>query len=235
MNKLKDIRSFEELKEFAYLHRDIIKKAALPVMVTAAVLFFWILGLNDEKTIDEERLYGGDGSEYGEAGAEDKGYEAEENDEGSRREKEVQASGVKLYVDISGCVKKPGVYEVEEGTRLFQLIEKAGGLTDEADTESINRAEAVSDGQKIIIYKKGEASEGTVSGGPNGTDLPGKININTADSGRLQDIPGVGPVTADKIIQYREENGRFASIEDIKNVSGIGDKTFEKLKDHITV
>ena len=123
---------------------------------------------------------------------------------------------------------------MEEGTRLFQLIEKAGGLTENADIEGINRAETVLDGQKIIIYAKGQDDESKNSS-TGAIDSSGKININSADIEQLQQIPGVGPVTADKIIQYRQDNGRFSSIDDIKNVSGIGEKTFEKLKDYITV
>ena len=113
---------------------------------------------------------------------------------------------------------------------MFQLIEEAGGLTEDADIEDLNRAEEVIDGQKIVIYSKDSDAENKLS-----ESSSGKININRADSDKLQEIPGVGPATAQKIIEYREENGKFKSIEDIKNVSGIGSKTFESLKEYITV
>ena len=111
-----------------------------------------------------------------------------------------------------------------------KVIEKAGGLKKNAEMDQINRAEIVTDGQKIVIPAKGETI--AASGGAAASGL---ININTADSTALQEIPGVGPATAEKIIAYRTENGRFASKEDIKNVSGIGEKTYEKMKDKITV
>ena len=138
-------------------------------------------------------------------------------------------------MDIGGQVKNPGVYTVKEGTRVFEVIEKAGGLTEDAFIEQINQAEAVTDGQKIVIPSSEDAQQSLMPQTASGKDSSGLVNINSADSETLQEIPGVGPATAEKIIAYRTENGRFSSIEDLKNVSGIGDKTFEKMKDKITV
>ena len=214
MDKLKGIRSIEDLKEFVYLYKDVIKKAALPVTVVAAVFIFWIVGLNKDETIVEE-------IDNGKNISEEKNFDSELKNE----------EKIKIYADISGCVEKPGVYEVEEGTRIFQLIEKAGGLTKDADIEGLNRAEIVSDGQKIVIYPVGEGQESENTG----VSSSGKININTADASQLQTISGIGPVTAEKIVEYRKTNGRFSSIEDIKNVSGIGDKAFEKIRENITI
>lgn len=214
MDKLKGIRSIEDLKEFVYLYKDVIKKAALPVTVVAAVFIFWIVGLNKNETIVEE-------IDNGKNISEEKNFDSELKNE----------EKIKIYADISGCVEKPGVYEVEEGTRIFQLIEKAGGLTKDADIEGLNRAEIVSDGQKIVIYPMGEGQESENTG----VSSSGKININTADVSQLKTISGIGPVTAEKIVEYRKTNGRFSSIEDIKNVSGIGDKTFEKIRENITI
>lgn len=214
MDKLKGIRCIEDLKEFIYQYKDVIKKVAMPVIVVAAVLIFWIVGLNKDETIVEEV----DTSRH---------VSEEQNDDSKLKNEEK----IKIYADISGCVEEPGVYEVEEGTRIFQLIERAGGLTKDADIEGLNRAEIVSDGQKIIIYAKGESQESENTG----VSSSGKININTADASQLQTISGVGPVTAEKIIEYRKANGKFSSIEDIKNVSGIGDKTFEKIRENITI
>ena len=147
-----------------------------------------------------------------------------------------------IYVDIDGKVKNPGVYQVAENSRIFQVIELAGGLTKDADTSSINQAEAVYDGAKIHIPGKDEemasaslTESGSVDGSDTGQTAYGKININTAGPGELEKLPGIGQVTAARIIDYRTANGSFHSIEDIKNVSGIGDKTFEKMKDQITV
>lgn len=142
-----------------------------------------------------------------------------------------------VYVDIGGCVKKPGVYEVSADSRIFEVIEKAGGVTDDADTSTVNQAETVSDGLKIIIPdKQNTAGNPAVSESSDmsGSSQTNKININTSDSSTLTDLPGIGPVTAEKIVSYREENGYFKTTEDIKNVSGIGEKTYEKLKSKIT-
>lgn len=216
IRKLKNIKACDEAKEFVYLHREQIKKAALPLTVVAAVLFFWLWGMQEESAQPAEAALPVEGGEQTQTAA--GGKTAEHT--------------AMIYVDISGCVKEPGVYEVQEGTRVFQLIEEAGGLTENADIEGINRAEPLIDGQKIVIYaRSGDEAESAGTG----ERSDGRININTADSELLQEIPGVGPVTAEKIIQYREENGRFAAPEEIKNVSGIGEKTYEKLANFICV
>jgi len=153
-----------------------------------------------------------------------------------------------IIVDVSGAVANPSVVELPEGSRVFEAIEKAGGLTNEADIQLINRAAVLADGQKIYIPTKQEVSESRKGKPPaaaqyipgiNDSDTgPGQsnlININTADSATLQQLSGIGPATAQKIIEYRTTHGNFKTIEDIKNVSGIGDKTFEKFKDKITI
>lgn len=141
-----------------------------------------------------------------------------------------------VFVDVSGCVKHPGVYEVTSTSRVFEVIEKAGGVTKDADTSSINQAEPVTDGQKINVPdKKSEPPAQGSSAAAEQQSSDGKVSINTADSEELQKIPGVGPVTAENIISYRESNGSFKSIDDIKNVSGIGEKTFEKMKSTIVL
>lgn len=166
----------------------------------------------------------------------DKGGEVEAEE--SIVTEEIKAASI--FVDIGGEVMTPTVAELPEGSRVADAIEAAGGLTDKADLSDINRAAFISDGEKIFIpsvdEKSGYGADGSsdaLSGGSYSSD--GKININTADSQQLQQLTGVGPATAEKIIAYRTENGRFKSIEDIKNVSGIGDKTFEKFKDSIRV
>ncbi|MBR4411227.1 MAG: helix-hairpin-helix domain-containing protein, partial [Firmicutes bacterium] len=145
-------------------------------------------------------------------------------------------------------VNKPGVYRIPAGTRLFQVVEEAGGLKETADIDSINQAEAVTDGQKIIIGSRDENSPyytGTSvkiePSGPSGgsavrqTADGFKVNLNRATLADLQMIPGVGPSTAQKILDYRESAGKFSSISDLKNISGIGEKTYDNLKDYIEV
>lgn len=137
-----------------------------------------------------------------------------------------------IFVDIGGAVKSPMLAELPDGSRVDDAIQAAGGLKQEADMSNINRAEFLLDGQKIYIPSLAMDADGNVM---EGAAASGKVNINTADSTQLQTLNGVGPATAQKIIDYRQSNGSFASVEDIKNVSGIGEKTFEKLKDYITI
>ena len=149
-----------------------------------------------------------------------------------------ETSENEYYVDISGEGKKPGVYKVKKKTRLVFLIDKAGGLTGKADLDAINQASYVEDGAKIIIPKKGENKNSNEAGADASEtsvgNTSGKININQASAEELTSIPGVGTVIAQRIVEYRN-GARFNSIEDIKNVKGIGDATFEKMKGSITV
>lgn len=146
-----------------------------------------------------------------------------------------------IVVDVAGSVMMPSVVTLPEGSRVYEAIDLTGGLKGEADTTNISLAQVLSDGEKLYIPSKEEIKAGLVphaSAGPAamGTGKQnGLININTADSAALQQLSGVGPSTAEKIIRYRTEEGKFNKIEDLKNVSGIGEKTFEKLKEKITV
>lgn len=153
-----------------------------------------------------------------------------------------------IYVDVSGAVRSPGVYAVPKKTRIFEAIEKAGGLKKDANIDSINRASFVEDGAKIVIPSKAdsESESTTVDRGKDSShtaaelseqtakNTGGKININSASNEELKRITGVGDAIAGRIIEYRNKS-RFSSIEDIKNVKGIGDAKFEKMKGEITV
>jgi len=144
-----------------------------------------------------------------------------------------------VFVDIKGAVMYPGVYELQSDQRIIDAVQLAGGYMENADTQYVNHAQKVQDEMVIYIPIKGEQL-GDVS--TNLLMLPTesqnkeqKININIADVETLTTLPGIGPSKAQSILSYREENGRFQTIDDLRNVSGIGDKTFEKLKDSITV
>ena len=218
MNKLEP--ALRKCRKIYQTYEKQIKIAVIAIVVITALLLFGGNGKNDEIVVDQT----------GEMKAEMVVEEADSETE------ELQSKATKLVVDISGCVKNPGVYEFEDETRLHDVIQQAGGLTEKADIDVINQAELVTDGQKILIPEKLETMDGAESMTfTQNTVSNGKININQADSTTLQEIPGIGPATADKIIQYRDANGRFQRIEDLKNVSGIGDKTFEKMKDNICV
>jgi len=144
-----------------------------------------------------------------------------------------------VFVDIKGAVMYPGVYELQSDQRIIDAVQLADGYMENADTQYVNHAQKVQDEMVIYIPIKGEQL-GDVS--TNLLMLPTesqnkeqKININLADVETLTTLPGIGPSKAQSILSYREENGRFSTIDDLRNVSGIGDKTFEKLKDSITV
>ncbi len=133
---------------------------------------------------------------------------------------------------LTGEVKVPGVYRFEDGERLSDVIERAGGLTDAADALAINLAMRLEDEMKVVIPERGETGsrmEQTVEVG--GAD---KVDLNSADAAELMTLPGIGAVTAAKIIEYRQ-NETFQTIEDIKKVNGIGEKTFEGLKEMVRV
>lgn len=150
-----------------------------------------------------------------------------------------------IVVYICGAVKENKVVTLKENSRICDAIHAAGGLTSNADLTTINLAYILEDGEKIYIPKKGETiqTDSTYSNSPNSSYSnysssslkDNKININKATQTELETIPGIGPSTALKIINYREENGKFKKIEDIKSVSGIGDSKYEKIKNYISI
>lgn len=155
-----------------------------------------------------------------------------------KAEKEKKAE--ELVVDIGGAVAKPGVYYLPASSRVNDLLIAAGGVTNWVQRsfleKELNRARLLQDGEKIYIPYIGEQlSSGGKTGVGGGETVAGKININTASVGELEALPEIGFAYASAIVEYREEKGNFSSIEEIKNVSGIGEKTFEKIKDLISV
>ena len=151
-----------------------------------------------------------------------------------------------FYVYLTGAVCVPGVYAVPAGSRLYEAVEKAGGFTEETDISACNLAAEVSDGVQYYFptYAETEAAGGTAAyivssaqdmTGRESGGSDGRVNINTASRDELMTLPGVGGSKADAIIAYRDTNGAFSSPEDIKNVKGIGESTYESLKDYIIV
>ena len=156
---------------------------------------------------------------------------------------EVETEQKPIMVDVKGAVKYPGVYSLSEEQRIVDAVEAAGGYTDDANPVLINHAQRLQDEMVIYVPKMGEepaevmeriiqAGPATGSGSGNTT---GKININKAMEAELTQLPGIGPSKAGAIIQHRSEHGNFQVIDDLKKVTGIGDKTFEQLKDLIDV
>lgn len=144
-----------------------------------------------------------------------------------------------IVVEVKGEVKNPSVYYVKEGCIIEDLIKEAGGLTESADTTSINRAEEVTNHQCIIIPnindKNAENTESSGVSAPSVDSNNDKVNINKASSEELQTLNGIGEAKAAAIIEYRESNGNFKSIEELTNVSGIGEASLEKIKEKITI
>lgn len=154
-------------------------------------------------------------------------------------EDESDADG--CFVHICGAINHPGVYFMPKGSRIYQLVEEAGGFLPEADQAYLNLASPVSDGMKVTVWTKEEAqtaedNTGIVLPSDQGQSLQtGKVNINTAGKEELMSLRGIGESRAEDIIAYREKHGFFQKIEDIMKVSGIKDAAFEKIKEKITV
>ena len=146
----------------------------------------------------------------------------------------------KIAIHMTGCVKNPGIIELEDGARIDDAIQLAGGLTEEADLTNVNLAYKVEDGQKIYIPSIHDIEEKEIIqenqeeifGEENET---GKVNINTAKQTELETLPGIGPTIALRIIEYREENGKFTDIEELKEVEGIGEAKWEQIKDFVEI
>lgn len=138
-----------------------------------------------------------------------------------------------IMVDICGAVKNPGVVTLVEGDRIIDAVNKAGGLTDKADRKRINLAKKIYDGEKIIIPEIGEKIQ--VVEQSEGKNKDDRINLNTATKSELKSLNGIGDVLAERIIEYRNKNGMFENIEDIKKVTGIGQKKFDGFKNYIKV
>ena len=142
-----------------------------------------------------------------------------------------------ITVDVKGAVKSPGIYDLPVGSRVHDAVQKAGGLTEEADSKSLNLAQKVSDEALVYVPSKGEeaASQQSASGTTPSTSKEKKVNLNKASLEELKQVKGLGGKRAQDIIDHRESNGKFKSVDELKKVSGIGAKTIEKLKDYVTV
>ena len=143
-----------------------------------------------------------------------------------------------IYVHVCGAVEMPGVYTIRKPARVYEALEMAGGITDDGLEEVINQAREVIDGEQIYIPTIEEKENGLVdmpSGDANASAQDGRININTASSEELMTLPGIGQSKASAIIDYRENKGKFDSVEDIMNIEGIKEGVFNKIKDKISI
>jgi competence protein ComEA len=148
-----------------------------------------------------------------------------------KREAETPVSKKKVLVYVCGAVVKPGVYELEEGSRVAAAVNMAGGLTPDADLHSLNLAKPISDGEKVFVPKIGQVSPEPSQD----SEEAKKVNLNTATIDELDQLPGVGEVIARRIISYRQKHGRFQSIDELKEIEGIGPKKFEDMKNSVEI
>lgn len=225
------------------------KKKKIIIVVVILILFIaYLIYENINKSsseIDFNTLL--DGAENEEA--QDKSENIVENDQSKTNETaNIEET---IVVHITGEVKKEGVIYLKKGARTVDAIKQAGGETKEADLSQVNLAYELQDGQKIYIPNKNEKisqyiigingetmNDSSASTGSESTSYNKegtKVNINTANQSELDSLPGIGPALAQRIIDFREENGNFNSIEDIQNVKGIGDSKYEDIKDKIVV
>ena len=176
---------------------------------------------------------GGQSDESGQTGKADPSGAAGTSEQ-SGRSGAADSQQTLIYVQVSGAVEHPGVYQLPEGSRIFEAVELAGGMTDAADINALNQAELLCDGQMIYVYAIGEKE---LAGDETDAEPEddGLVNLNTASREQLMTLPGIGASKAESIIAYRKEHGAFETIEDIMNIEGIKEGVFSKIKDHIKV
>lgn len=223
--KRADAHGRENIKSSIKSNLKPILKASLIIVILLASVAVKVVGVESDRLIVKSDAA--------------KTESTEETIESRSEEKNIP-----IYIDISGQVQSPGVYEVSHKTRLFEVIEKAGGLTKSADIDMINQAAFVNDGDKIVIPAKGGAEQNNSSTASNTANNAstntnavvntGTVNINTADKEALKTLPGIGDALADRIIEYRSKSP-FSKSYELKNVKGIGDAIYENLKEKISV
>ncbi len=214
------------------------KKERIVILILSVVILGIVVYniLNDRpvEIVNENDIQNEDISiEYEDEKQENENY----NELSSNNEKEQEKF---IFIDICGEVKNPGVYKLQKDARVIDAIDMAGGLTQNADLKSINRSKKLRDEQKIYVYKIGEIQENNLAKGQvvanqessNSEISNDKININTASKDMLISLHGIGEVKASRIIEYRRKH-KFETIDEIVNISGIGSKTFSKIKDKI--
>ena len=221
-----------------------MKKELYPLMLFINVLFagMGLSGCQNHKT--EIMLDGQDTEKNTETE-----FDSEEIPDRATALKEAELSEIpqeetpaEIFVDVCGAVANPGVYEMDSDSRVFQVIEAAGGFLPEAASASVNQAQPVSDGQQIYVPTQEEVEEGTMPAEIQQTETAGDsdtaegvVNINTADADTLKSLSGIGDAKAQAILAYREEHGVFSTIEEIMQVPGIKESTFSAIKDKIKV
>ncbi|WP_428909191.1 helix-hairpin-helix domain-containing protein [Niallia sp. Krafla_26] len=203
--------------------KNIVKQNLVPlllgIVVLGAIIAYFFIGKNENdnaKQVSNE-------------------WFEEETIAETEKEKSDLIEVERIVVDVKGAIRNPGVYEFQTGDRVTDVIENAGGLLENADRDRINQAMRLEDEMVLYFPVIGEESVDQSEATMAQEKDDGKVNLNKASQTELLTLTGIGPSKADAIIQYREENGSFEKIEDLMEISGIGEKTFEKLKDQISI
>ncbi len=228
--------NLEKIKEFV-----LEKKQYFIIGVVVIGIFFW-MKKDNSSLVDNSSVL----NEKTEQSSERLGASSNQSSSPSQAVSQSSIQSKTITCDITGAVKHQGVYTLKNGARLQELIDAAGGAKENAQLKAVNRAVLLKDQDKIHIPYKGEkvdnatsvsssnvtSSESSVSQSDNSGD---KVNLNTASAQELQKLNGIGQKKAEQIIAYRDQNGQFKKIEDLTQVSGIGEKTFAALKDQLTI
>lgn len=207
-----------------------MKKSILYIMILWGLLCGVSgCGKTSELITEETKLSGSSGSE------ENSDSESSSDSKGTKEKKSDEKPKASLiYVQLSGAVVNPGVYSLPQGSRIFEAVKLAGGLTPDADMQSLNQAQTLEDGEMIYVLNQEEAkAQAPMPAGQEVQD--GKVNLNTATEEQLMTLTGIGQAKAKSIITWREENGGFSQIEDLLKIQGIKDGVFSKIKDSIKV
>jgi competence protein ComEA len=141
----------------------------------------------------------------------------------------------RIFVHVGGAVRRPGLYRLAGGARVDDAVRAAGGVLEDADLDALNLAARVKDGDKVLVPARGDGSDGASAQGGAGGAQGSLVNLNTATAADLDTLPGIGPALAQRILDFRERNGGFRTVEDLLEVPGIGSKKFEELRDLVTV
>lgn len=206
-------------EDVALFFRQNVKSIVLAFLCSLVVIIGGLFYFNQSKTEDYSNV----------------SFSNTSSESINKDEKTEEKHDEKIFVDIKGSVKYPGVFETTKDKRVKDLIEEAGGLLDDADTSTLNLSQKVKDQMVIYVLKHGEKPKQMTDGASTGSSSGDVININTASKEQLMKISGVGKTKAEAIIAHREKNGDFKKKEDITKVRGIGKSTFEKIKDKIEV
>jgi competence protein ComEA len=178
----------------------------------------------------------GGASTYADYSSDDEsgGYDDESESESEGGTFSVEGSGGDVVVDVTGAVQKPGVYRLPEGSRVEEAVQRAGGATGRAELDSLNLAARLADGQQVVVPEHvAGAPPGAPTAASAGTEEDGPISLSTATAAELDTIDGIGPVTAEDIIKFREEHGGLSSVDQLDEISGIGPATMEALSERL--